>query len=82
MKYKTSTGTITRTVLLAVALLNQILIVFGLTPLPIEDETITMLIASAATVITSLLAWWKNNSFTDAAKRGDAVLHDLKKKGA
>lgn len=75
---KVSTGTITRTVILALALINQALTMAGHSPLPIEDETITELTATSATVITAVLAWWKNNSFTQAAIRGDEVMKNLK----
>ncbi|MDD4564756.1 MAG: phage holin [Eubacteriales bacterium] len=75
---KVSTGTITRTVILALALVNQILTMAGYSPIPIADETVTELIATSATVITALIAFWKNNSFTQAALRGDEVMKSLK----
>ena len=75
---KISTGTITRTVILALALINQVLTVSGHSPLPIEDEAVTELIATSATIITATIAWWKNNSFTKAAIKSDAKLEELK----
>lgn len=53
-----STGTITRTIILALALINQILTVTGVSPIPLENETITELISAGALVIASLVAWW------------------------
>lgn len=70
---KISTGTITRTIILALALTNQILTAAGHSPLPIEDETVTELIATGATVITAVIAWWKNNSFTQNAIKADST---------
>jgi SPP1 family holin len=70
---KISTGTITRTIILALALTNQILTASGHSPLPIEDETVTELIATGATVIAALIAWWKNNSFTQKAIKADST---------
>lgn len=75
---KISTGTITRTIILVLALINQVLTMAGHSPIPIEDETVTELIATAATVAAALVAWWKNNSFTQAAIRGDEVMKSLK----
>ena len=75
---KVSTGTITRTVILALALINQVLTMAGHSPIPIEDEAVTELIATSATVIAAVLAWWRNNSFTHAALRGDEVMKSLK----
>lgn len=75
-----SNGTIIRTVLLILALVNQILTVMGITPLPIEDEQITQLLSLAFTIGTSIWAWWKNNSFTVEAVKADEYLKSLKNK--
>ena len=68
---KITSGTIVRTVVLAVALINQILVASGHSVIPIPDEDWENLITTGATVITALIAWWKNNSFTKAARIGD-----------
>ena len=75
---KVSTGTITRSIILALALINQILTVSGHSPIPIEDEAVTELIATTATIAAALVAWWKNNSFTSAAIQADEVMKDMK----
>ena len=67
-------GTLMRTILLVLALINQILAVFGKSPIPIDDDTLTNFISTAWTVIASLIAWWKNNSFTDKAIKADEML--------
>lgn len=64
-------GTIARTTCLALALTNQILSATGHPVLPIEDAQIESLITTVFTVSASLAAWWKNNSFTPAARIGD-----------
>ena len=79
MKYKVSAGTIARTVILALALLNQVLTVAGYSPIPIDDETINLTIASVWTIVASVVAWWKNQSFTQAAIEGDEVMRGIKK---
>lgn len=71
---KITKGTLIRTILLVFALINQVLAVFGKSPIPIDDDTVTNLISTAWTVIASLIAWWKNNSFTDKAIKADKVL--------
>ena len=78
MKHKVSTGTIVRTVLLIVALVNQILTATGHSVIPIEDETVTQLITNVATIVTALIAWWKNNSFSQAALVGDAAMNEYR----
>ena len=72
------TGTIIRTVCLVLALINQILTATGHSIIPIDDDTVTQLISTAATVITAVVAWWKNNSITREARAADEYMHALK----
>ena len=73
-----SKETITRTVILAVALINQILIVFDINPLPFAEEEIYNIISTIATAAAALWTWWKNNSFTPEAIQADKYLNELK----
>lgn len=75
---KISAGTIARTIILLLALINQCLSMAGVSPLPIEDEQVETIITTAWTVIAALIAWWKNNSFTQAALAGDALKNEMK----
>ena len=75
---KISAGTIARTIILLLALINQCLSMAGVSPLPIEDEQVETIITTAWTVIAALIAWWKNNSFTQAALAGDALKDKIK----
>lgn len=75
MKKKIETGTIVRTVVLVVALANQALVISGHNPLPYSDEEVAQATSMVITVGASLWAWWKNNSFTQAAIEADEVLH-------
>ena len=70
--------TIIRTVVLLIALLNQILVVFGKNPLPFGEEGIYEAVSLAATVGASLWAWWKNNSFSREAAEADRYLNALR----
>ena len=76
-----NSGTIVRTLLLVLALTNQVLAAFGIAAIPISDELLSTLVNTAFTVITSLMAWWKNNSFTEAAQKGDEVKDAIKMGG-
>lgn len=67
-----------RTVCLVLALTNQILTVLGYNVINISDDTVNTLISTGFTVITAIAAWWKNNSFTEAAIEADNVMRDLK----
>ncbi len=75
---KITTGTIARTVVLALAVINQILCIMGISPIPIDDEAIVELITTGAMIITALWSWWKNNSFTKAAIISDKEMHMMK----
>lgn len=73
-------GTLSRTIILALALINQIFSATGHPVLPIEDAQVETLVSTAWTVIAALIAWWKNNSFTSAAKAGDEIMKQEKSK--
>lgn len=79
MKHTVKTDTIIRTVLLVLALINQALTITGHAVLPVSDEQVAELLSLAMTVGASLWAWWKNNSFTQAALEGDAVKDAIKR---
>jgi SPP1 family holin len=78
---KIKLDTIIRTVCLVLALVNQVLAMKGHSLLPITDEQVNELITLGATIVTSLWAWWKNNSFTQAAIVADEFMHDIKNGG-
>ena len=75
-----SAGTITRTIILLLALTNQILAYFGISPLQIADEDIGTVVTILFTVGASVAAWWKNNSFTKTAIQADMMKQNLKTK--
>ena len=75
-----SAGTIARTAVLALALTNQILSTTGHAVLPIESSELERLITTGFTVAASLVSWWKNNSFTNAAIEADKTYEKLKSK--
>lgn len=72
MNTNITSGTIARTIILALALVNQILSATGHAVLPIEDAQVETLVSTIWTVVAACVAWWKNNSFTTAAIEADA----------
>lgn len=75
-------GTVARTLILFLALINQLLSASGHAVIPIEDATIETLVSTAITIITALVAWWKNNSFTQAARLGDFHMRKARREAA
>ena len=75
---KASIETIVRTIVLVFALLNQVLTMCGVNPLPFAQEDVYAAATAVLTVAASLWAWWKNNSLTGAAIEADRVKDALK----
>ncbi|MDC3412721.1 phage holin [Aquibacillus sp. 3ASR75-11] len=75
---KLDKGTLIRTVVLGVAFLNQILVMFDMSPLPIESEELEQFLALLFTIASSIIAWFKNNYIT---KKGRQQRDVLKEKG-
>ena len=73
-----SAGTIARTICLCLALVNQILTAMGHSVINISDESINTLISTGFTIVTAIVAWWKNNSLTQSALKADEVMRELK----
>ena len=74
---KIKSDTIARTMVLFLALLNQLLAVMGKEVLPFTNDEVYQLVSLIATIITSGVAWWKNNSFTQKAIKADAYMNRL-----
>ena len=77
-KQTVTPGTIARTLILALALINQILTASGHSIIAVSDDDINTLITTGFTVVSALIAWWKNNSFTKPALKADEVLREEK----
>ena len=77
---KISAGTIARTAVLALALINQILSAAGKPVLPIESAQLEQLISTGFTTVSALVNWWYNNSFTPEAIEADAFMARMKKR--
>ncbi|QEK97969.1 phage holin [Bacillus amyloliquefaciens] len=81
-------GTVVRTVLLLIALINQTMLMFGKSPLDITEGQVNQLADAlytagsvTFTISTTLVAWFKNNYVTEKGHKQKAVLkqHDLTK---
>ncbi|MHC5278956.1 phage holin [Listeria kieliensis] len=75
-------ATIARSFFLLIAFVNQGLALFHLSPiqLAVDETTLANSLTTLFTIVAALITWWKNNSFTSAAKEADAILQ-VKKKG-
>lgn len=72
------TDTIIRTIVLFLALANQVLAIAGKEAFPVTEDQIYQGVTLVVTIGSSVWAWWKNNSFTKNAIEADKVLAELK----
>jgi SPP1 family holin len=77
---RVTAGTISRTIILILAAVNQLLSVFGYEVINIPNDTINALVDSAFLIGAAVVAFWKNNSFTPEALEGDELMKELKAK--
>lgn len=77
---KVKTDTIIRTIVLTLALVNQVLVMLGKGVIPITDEQVEAAVSIVFTIGASLWAWWKNNSFTQPAIEADVYLDELRRR--
>ena len=77
---KIEAGTIARTAILIIALINQICAVTGLVPMDITNDQVYQIVSLICTIGTSVWSWWKNNSFTKEAIAADRIMKQNKSK--
>jgi len=65
-----------RTVILAIALVNQLLTAAGKSPLPVDDATIENLISTTCTTVVAIWTWWKNIYISNKGKAQKEALKE------
>lgn len=75
---KIKTETIIRTIVLILALANQVLAIYGKEKIPITEDEVYQLVTLIITIGSSLWTWWKNNSFTQPAIKADEYMEKLR----
>jgi len=71
-------GTLIRTIVLIIALVNQFLVTAGLNPIPGAEELWGEILATVFTFIAAAIAWFKNNYVTAKGKKQKEVLQKEK----
>ncbi|MFB4169545.1 phage holin [Virgibacillus sp. JSM 102003] len=69
-------GTVIRTAALLLALVNQCLVMFGKSPLPIDSEMLEQVMSFSFLVVTSISAWFKNNYVTKTGMKQKEVIQE------
>ena len=75
---KVKTETIIRTIVLILALANQVLAIYGKQKIPITEDEVYQLITLIITIGSAMWSWWKNNSFTQPAIKADEYMEKLR----
>jgi SPP1 family holin len=75
---KITKGTITRSVLLFIVVLNMLLKKMGLNPLIIDKGTTAYFVETILELLVIMVSFWKNNSFSKNAIRADEFLKALR----
>lgn len=70
-----------RLLVLIVAVVNQTLVLFDMSPIPYSNEEVEAGLTALATVLATIWATWKNNSVTKEAREADVYLRNLKEGG-
>ena len=73
-----SKSTVIRMAVLLLGLVNMALVNTGHAVLPIDDAWLEAVITDCWVIVASIVAAWKNNSFTKAAIEGDAVMRAVR----
>ena len=80
MKNNITAGTIARTLVLILALANQVLAMCGKQVLNIADDDIYQVVSIVFTIGAAVWGWWKNNSFSQAAIKADEYKENIKER--
>lgn len=78
---KISKGTIVRTIMVVLVIVNVVLKQFGVDAINVSESEILSFVEALIEVATIVVAFWKNNSFTKNAIKADEFLKTLKESG-
>lgn len=71
-------GTIVRTIILLLVVVNLILERCGLDIIPTDESMILMVVETLIELAAIIVGFWKNNSFTEKAIKADEFLKKLR----
>lgn len=73
-----SKGTIVRTIMLVIVIINMVLKHFGLDVINVSESEVLSAVEILIELAVIIVTFWKNNSFTDKAIKADEFLKTLK----
>lgn len=75
---KITKGTILRTILLILTVVNMVLEAVGVDIIPTNEYFLTSAIETIVEICAIAASWWYNNSFTEKARKADEFFNQLK----
>lgn len=75
---KISKGTIVRTIMLVIVIINMVLKHFGIDVINVEESQVLTFVETLIEIAVIIVTFWKNNSFTQKAIKADEFLKTLK----
>lgn len=75
---KISKGTIVRTIMLLIVIINMVLKHFNIDVINVSESEILTFVESLIEVAVIAVGFWKNNSYTKKAIQADEFLKNLK----
>ena len=75
---KISKGTIVRTIMLFIVILNIGLQHFGINIIKVDEEGVASIVEYIIQIAIIIVGFWKNNSYTEKAIKADRFLQNLK----
>ena len=78
MQLKITKGTIVRTIMIAIVVINMILEKFGLDIINTSESAVAATVEMLIEAGSIIASWWYNNSFSYAAKKADRFFMAVK----
>ena len=78
---KISKGTIVRTIMLAIVVINYVLKATGNDVLNVSETAVGTFVETVVSIATIIANWWYNNSFSSNAKKAQKFLEELNNMG-
>lgn len=75
---KIDAGTLTRIIILALALINQGLALTGFNPIPLDEDALYQFISMVFIAGASIYAWYKDNPTSKEGKQANDKMKQLK----
>lgn len=75
---KITKGTLVRTIMLIIVLINMILKHLGIELINVDENAVLEIVETLIEIAVIVVSFWKNNSFTDKAIKADEFLKQLR----